>query len=368
MEEPSPDDLATLALNERELFSLYVQYPEIDFDPECNKTATEAPNHFSSPASKLGDHDLDSVHHSNSTAHTTPSRHEMFDAASSNDDEYTAYCSQLQQCDLPAQTVRLFKNMGAQVVQMGPCLLEDHRSDDITKAHSSLLQQLQHSTRKVDEEVATIAFVTDLAPFNIVPTDTSLWSNYKQRASLVCKYAIPSIIPPAEQADIPRHLSSPSQTELNLLSQLLRVFDAYIYHPYLHLKTTSSNFDISTSATINNLYNALLNLLSSYKRWIRSMSSFKQSYMTPIMRRIQDSPWIQREIEQMEETLGAAQKALALHNGKEGLVLQDEQIEETTKVVERRAKSSGAKGLVVVKGKEMGKQKGGRRLKRELTI
>jgi hypothetical protein len=77
------------------------------------------------------------------------------------------------------------------------------------------------------------------------------------------------------------------------------------------------------------------------------MSAFKATQMTPIMRRIQDSPWIQREIEQMETTYEAAKTVLCSTNEEQvrppGLLLQQEQVMAAAKVGERRAMSSASK-------------------------
>jgi hypothetical protein len=111
---------------------------------------------------------------------------------------------------------------------------------------------------------------------------------------------------------------------LKLLTSLVSLFDAYIYNPYLHDITMSSQQsqqndnppDSSMRALpeaidtqINALYSTLMTLLANYQRWIRNLTTFKQTYMTPVMRRIQDSPWIQREIEQTEATHEAAKLA-----------------------------------------------------------
>jgi hypothetical protein len=121
-----------------------------------------------------------------------------------------------------------------------------------------------------------------------------------------------------------RYLSCPSQTELKLLTSLVSLFDAYIYNPYLHHLTNSSQqsqkndnppypairaLPGAIDTQINALYSTLMTLLANYQRWIRNLTTFKQTYMTPIMRRIQDSPWIQREIEQTEAALEAAKLA-----------------------------------------------------------
>lgn len=195
MENPSSDELATLAMTERELFSLYAQYPEIDFDPECCQKTADSSQHFSSPASNAGERDeIDSVQASDSTRHTTPLRHDLFTAISANDNEYSLFCSKLRNCDLPPETVRYFRQIGSQFIQLGRLLMTHNTSnavrrseDPVREIANILLPQLEQSTTKVQQQIETIAFITEFAPFNILPTDISLWSNYKQRAFLICK-------------------------------------------------------------------------------------------------------------------------------------------------------------------------------------
>ena len=142
-----------------------------------------------------------------------------------------------------------------------------------------------------------------------------------------------------------RHLSCPCQTEHKLLTQLLEVFDAYVYNTYLQLKIKDIRpLDFHFETLVNNVYDTLMTLLSTYQKWWRSMEAFKADYMTPIMRRIQGSPWIQREIEQMESTIEAARQRLSSDEGNApGLVLHGDQVKAATQVAERRAKSSASK-------------------------
>ena len=188
MEEPSPDDLAVLALTERELFSLYAQYPEIDFDPEPPQKMAAFSEHFSSLASNTGNCDeLTSVKASDSTRHTTPVKHDMFETGTDDGNEYTSFCSHLQRCDLPPQTTRYLKSIGSAFTHLGRCMITEEGGEPahITETVDSLLPQLQHSSSTIKEQIATIDYITELAPFNIFPTDISLWSNYRQRAVLI---------------------------------------------------------------------------------------------------------------------------------------------------------------------------------------
>ena len=166
----------------------YAQYPEIDFDPESTRRMAESSEHFSSPASNTGDRDeLASVEASNSTRHTTPLKHDILDADTSDRDEYTVFCTQLQRCDLPDHTVRYLRSIGSAIAQMGRCIVAEDGAQPVLvkEIGGALLPRLQRSTSKIKEQIATIDYIIELAPFNIFPTDISLWSNYGQRASLI---------------------------------------------------------------------------------------------------------------------------------------------------------------------------------------
>ncbi len=366
MEEPFPDDLTVLAPTERELFSLYAQHPEINFDPKSTQKMAESSAHFSSPASNTGHGDeLASVEASNSTRHTTPLKHDIYNTGVSDEDDYTAFCTLLEDCDLPPQTLQYLKSIGSRFAHLGRCLIAEHDVQPglVTGITSSLLPQLQHSAYKIKEQMDTVEFVANLASFNIFPTDVSLWSNYRQRATLISKsvaFSTAKHLPLANKRH--RHLSCPSRTELKLLDQLVHVFDAYAYHPYLHLKLQDGAILTEIGDAVNALYDALMMVLAMYQKWLRTMRGFKAKYMLPIMRRIQASPWIQREIEQMDMTAEAAQEALSKNKDGVGnvasLALQDDQVRAATRVAERRATSSASKVPARTKT----------RLKREHTV
>ena len=196
MEEPSPHDLEAMAFTERQLFSLYVQYPEINFDPESTRMEPESSDHFSSPASNTVDRDeLASVQESNSTRNTTPLKHDMFRTETAEEDEYAMYCKHLARCDLPSQTVEYLSKIGSSIIPLGRCVLAgDLPSDTESDIDNVLLPQLRRSTHKIQEQIDTIDYVTELTPFNVVPTDVSLWSTYRQRTSLISKSDFPPVL------------------------------------------------------------------------------------------------------------------------------------------------------------------------------
>lgn len=189
MDDPLPSDLEALASTERELFSLYARYPEINFESDSTEKLPEYVEQFSSPASNAEDPDeIDSFQASSSTRHTTPLKHDLF---SVSDDEYTAFCKQLRNCDLPSATVQYLNTLSSQILQMSRNL--DRVLADagilgfVTQVCDGLVDQFKDSANNINEQLQSIAFLTELVPFNIIPTDVSLWSNYKQRASLVSK-------------------------------------------------------------------------------------------------------------------------------------------------------------------------------------
>ena len=79
--------------------------------------------------------------------------------------------------------------MGSAFAQLGRCIIAEDGGQPVLVREIAgiLLPQLQHSTSKIKEQIATVDYITELAPFNIFPTDISLWSNYRQRASLISK-------------------------------------------------------------------------------------------------------------------------------------------------------------------------------------
>lgn len=116
-------------------------------------------------------------------------------------------------------------------------------------------------------------------------------------------------------------------------------------------------------------------LLTTYKHWLETSYLFRSTYMAPLMRRIQDSPWVRREIEQSEVTMEMAR--LSLHkkyeSGEMKRILQEDQLRGAEMLAERRSKSSvlpgqlkGQIGLRASGGKGKGKSR--TRVRREHTL
>lgn len=155
------------------------------------------------------------------------------------------------------------------------------------------------------------------------------------------------------QADHGRHLAVPSLTEYNLLESLNHLHDAYVSVPFIQLtKTTALSPqtmfpDIIRNAVVD-LTVTLHSLLTTYKSWLRSLHRLRTDYMTPLLRRIQASPWVRREIEQAEVTIEMAR--LRLHkryeSGEMRRILQEDQLRGAEMLVDRRSKSSVLPGTL----------------------
>ena len=338
-----------LGYTEKSDFSIFLKYPDIDFDPEVEKMdgpgptihASSSPSHviedgpgpaihFSSPLSHPHDDGTDSASRSNSTPHTTPTRLEDFPEEDAPSTEYDEYLKKLNQADLPPQTIDYFHSLASQILQIARYLqprtlyLSNTTTTDILTASTPLLSQLDHSLQTIRNQLSSIAHILSLAPFAMTPTDLALYSIYKQRSSLIIA-----------------HLSLPSRTEHNLLDALLPLFDAYIYSPYLHLPR--HHFSTTCSDQTNALYNTLSSLIHAYSTWIEHMQHIKDHYMTPLIRRIQDSSWVKREMEQMEDALSlCAEMNAGSINDIISHELGEEQVTGAEILAQRRAKSSMA--------------------------
>ena len=317
MEAASTDDFAAFGLTDKEHFSIFVQYPDLDFDPEAETTpdkmhkqssspdsnmAEHGYKHSSSPKSRPAEHEEgDSFLASSSTAHTTPSRHPMFASISPQADEYTTYKTLLSKTDLPSVTIDYFNSLGQQVVNLGSLvqhLPQDPFSPefDLTvKRSAHLHSQLTTSLKSTITQISTIESLLILQTFIITPTDLSVWSIYRQRIQLITK-----------------HLFPPTLSERRLLDSLLAVFDAYVYNPFLHLTSPDCHMVIPSDIrnALHNLYETLCELVSAYHKWLTAMRNLKSHYLTPLMRRVEESTLIQQEIEQSESIKSSARAAL----------------------------------------------------------
>lgn len=221
---PKLDDLPPLGFTERELFSIYLKYSEIDFDAdaaECHAASvhskqeaqTAAPSNNSSPEQRVGkavdsspashhdhDHDHDSSRLTDSTTHTTPLKHLMMRDERRSQTEYTQFMADLEVSDLPPDVVTYLKSLASQVVEIGGHLQhyqdqedQEEAEDVIIEEAGQLMQLLESSTQNCSGQVANTEWVKELAVFTFTPTDVALWSNYRQRMDLVTR-SVPDLV------------------------------------------------------------------------------------------------------------------------------------------------------------------------------
>ena len=187
------------------------------------------------------------------------------------------------------------------------------------------------------------------------------------------------------QADSVRNLALPSLSEYSLIEALIQVHDAYVHDTYLQLTnrgapTAESMLSTTLRTMIDDLTTTVHNLLIVYERWLRASQLFRATHMLPLLRRIQDSPWVRREIEQLEINIEMARMSLQkkYESGEIERVLQEDQLRGAEMLAERRSKSSvlpgqlgRGDGLSTGSGKGNGKAKIGRagtRVRREHTM
>ena len=191
----SDDDIDEIALTDRDLVSLYMKYPEMSlaFDDELyqdhgNENTDGSSEIYSSPTSSSA---------SKSTTQTTPlhpSEPEPPQNPSTDNEQYLVLLSLLQTADLPYHTHTYYATLGNRILRVGGLLFPTTGStsglDKVTEIcdHCRILvSSLQFSTSKVDEQLATLQFVTSLAPFNVTPQPQDLWTNFRQMAELLIK-------------------------------------------------------------------------------------------------------------------------------------------------------------------------------------
>ncbi|RMZ75680.1 hypothetical protein DV737_g5188, partial [Chaetothyriales sp. CBS 132003] len=354
---PVPDEVVSLDLTERTDFSIFLRYPDIDFDPEApqmdgpgpaidfsspvshaagNLLSLRPEGPFSSPASdQEGNDDTDLASRSASTPHTIPSPLAVQDRESNRPGEYQEFLHKVEVADLPETAVHYFRSLAGQMLQMAVLLqpksfyLSATADQDIVGCSDALLAQLCASNKIVSGQISAIHYITSLAPFTVTPTDLALPSIFYQRASLIVA-----------------HLTLPCRRSFNLLSALLAVFDAYIYSPYLHLSQHRHHFSSACAERINALYNALQTLIASYSQWMRTLRGLKCTYMSPLLGQIKDSTKVQAEIADRKAALLACDEMNARPLSD---VMTDQVEEDQLRGVERLAERRRTKSSTLVR-------------------
>lgn len=210
----SISDLSLSQLTESELLSIASKYPEINFDSttetmtasseqdECKDSPddaspdakTTANVNSSPPSSHHDEHDTDESRITCSTARTTPLKHIAFMEDSQPYNPYADYLNVVNNCDLPDVTKSYFRSVAGEMVNIGNKLQGVYQDrepegglDALVEQITKLNRMIMESTKNCNDQADTIAWMVELAPFTIVPTDIALWSTYRQRAALIIK-------------------------------------------------------------------------------------------------------------------------------------------------------------------------------------
>ncbi len=200
-----------LALTERDLFSLYLRYPEMDqsdhnLEDGDNAESTLASMTTSSPESSPQSALLNSSPPSNATNYESPASSPLGPsdsipfpdlAVAANDGEVEELCVHFDRTwrsrGIPEDTAESFAEIKSVILGMGSVLFTatgdvSTEPENIWHINSSagwLISVLEHVTVAVDMEIDAVQSILHCAPFTIRPALEDLWTNYKQMAELI---------------------------------------------------------------------------------------------------------------------------------------------------------------------------------------
>lgn len=142
-----------------------------------------------------------------------------------------------------------------------------------------------------------------------------------------------------DNANHHRYLNLPSLTEFRLISSLIQLVHAYIYQDYLQNHPSA---DENPHTQVHNLTITTHAFVTAYKAWLHTLSHFRTTYMSPLLRRIQESDWVRREIEQSESTIAMAKQSLHKRytSGEIAKVLLEDETRGAEMLAEGRSRSS----------------------------
>ena len=96
---------------------------------------------------------------------------------------------------------------------------------------------------------------------------------------------------------------------MELLSSLVHVYDAYVYHAALTLfRTVDCDEDIQTA--LDAVYHALMEVEEKYKEWWKDVKELGDLYTKPTIRRILNTPTVMQQLVEYEDIETAAEAAI----------------------------------------------------------
>jgi hypothetical protein len=202
-----------MALADRELFSLYLRYPEMEasddnFQDEVDEDAPSVLVTTSSPESSPQSAQIYSspptlTHYESPTSSPLGSPDSIpFPTLPipTNEEEVEALTTHfdliLRSHEIPQDTIKVLAEMKNVIVMMGLTLFSatGEMSTDfasiwrVKSAANWLTSVLKPAGEAIDQEIDDIESILQLAPFTVRPALEDLWTNYKQMAELIIEY------------------------------------------------------------------------------------------------------------------------------------------------------------------------------------
>jgi hypothetical protein len=178
-------------LTNRELVSLFIQYPDMPHMPGDDDAE-------SAVASDFGE-DVDISTLSDTTTRTTPLRNDPAALLGSRPmAEFPVFMQRLNESNLPQKAIDYFKSLGHMILQIGRLLFPPTGNisvtqEDLQEARNicgHMISLLEPSCQRVNDQIDNIAYILTLAPFTAQPAPEDLWSNYKQMAELIIEWVV----------------------------------------------------------------------------------------------------------------------------------------------------------------------------------
>lgn len=188
-----------LTSNDRDLFSLFLQYPEIDFDVhsddqnEPDNPATSDITSAVTTGSQAEDDDKSTLvtQMDSSPTLTTPYRTIESTPDNTNDRKCRTWSrlqDLMQQSDLPPECLHYYTSLAEGFVLIGTDQFETARpgkSSDVWESAQRLLKSMTYSCEQAKIQVERVAELKTLVAFNVKPAPGQVWSTYQQRSKLI---------------------------------------------------------------------------------------------------------------------------------------------------------------------------------------
>jgi len=192
-----------LSPTDRELFSLFLQYPEIDFDDQTNTAISEGTlprqttdfnfsplatvTERASNASTLYEAS-DSDSGSTLATLSPPQKDDHEDVDVSITANWEQFLNLVQQSNLPQGCIRYYTSLGQAIINIGSELFataRPNRPSRVLQIGEWLLKCVTYSRDQAASQVDKIAHLKTLVAFNVTPVGSCLWTTYMQRAKLI---------------------------------------------------------------------------------------------------------------------------------------------------------------------------------------